>query len=144
MKVLFLALLLTSFSVHSAPIATALKGLNDQEQLDSFAPLNDVLTLHVTSSKDGHAKHQGIMGPFIASGDAWDDVVMREVTSNSFYQQPEGDKFRIDVRSVPEPGSVTLIGLGLAVLAIAPRKRRSQASVRRRRALADWQGKVAH
>src|SRR5678815_1672043 len=109
MKVLYLALLLTSFSVHSAPIPTGLKGLNDQEQLDSFAPLNDVLTFHVMSTKDGHAKHQGILGPFITSGDPWDDVVMREVTWIGSYQDPEGDKFRIDVRSVPEPGSMTLI-----------------------------------
>ena len=117
MKLLFLGLLLTAFGVHSAPISTKHEGLNQQVQLDAFAPFNAAMSYQATSSTGDQAKHQAIIGPFISGGDSWDDWIIRGTPSNGSYPPPNPEEPRSEVRSVPEPATATLIALMLALLA---------------------------
>lgn len=117
MKLLFLGLLLTAFGVHSAPISTTYEGLDEQAQLDAFAPFNDAMNYQANSSTGDQAKHQAIIGPFISGGDSLDDWIIRGDPSNGSYPQPNPEESRGDVRSVPEPATTTLIALMLALLA---------------------------
>ena len=116
MKLLFLGLLLTAFGVHSAPISTTYDGLNEQVQLDAFAPFNDAVNFQATFTGD-QAKHQAIIGPFISGGGSWDDWIIRDDSSNGSYPPPNTEEPSSDVRSVPEPATPTLIALMLALLA---------------------------
>jgi len=63
---------------------------------------------------------------FAFSGPEWTDVLwIMFIDRNGTHAMGGWDNMQFDVRAIPEPGTVLLIGLALASLAITRRKRRS-------------------
>lgn len=95
---------------------------------------NDYQSFEIRSSKGGlfvqSEPQDGLVDYvdyFAFSGPEWTDVLwIMFIDRNGTHEMRGWDNMQFDVRAIPEPGTMLLIGLGLVSLAITRRKRRSQ------------------